>query len=99
MLLLKIIAKLLLIPVAVMLTLIQWILIFLNSFSGVVMGILSFIFILTGIAGLAFGVASGPEILKELALAFVLFVIPHIGDWLVERIVLFRFRLRYFIWS
>ena len=58
------IVKIILLPVACVLTLIQWIGIFLNSISGVVLGILAFIFALTGIASLAFGLASGPEALK-----------------------------------
>ena len=58
------IVKIILLPVACVLTLIQWIGIFLNSISGVVMGILSFLFVLTGTASLIFGLASGSEFLK-----------------------------------
>ncbi len=58
MIILKIIAKILLLPVIVALTVIQWLGIFLNSISGVILGILAFIFALTGIASLAFGLAS-----------------------------------------
>ena len=54
MILLKIIAKILLIPVIVVLTMVQWAGIFLNSLSGVVLGILAFIFAMTGIASLMF---------------------------------------------
>ena len=75
MIVLKTIAKLLLFPVAAALTLIQWIGIFLNSISGVVMGILSFLFVLTGLASLLFGLASGPEFLKMMITAFVIFLI------------------------
>ena len=59
------IVKIILLPVACVLTLIQWIGIFLNSISGVVMGILSFLFVLTGTASLLFGLASGPEFVME----------------------------------
>ena len=54
MFLLKLIGKIILIPIMLALTLIQWIGIFLNSISGVVLGILAFIFALTGISSLAF---------------------------------------------
>ena len=91
--------ELLLFPVAAALTLIQWIGIFLNSISGVVMGILSFLFVLTGLASLLFGLASGPEFLKMMITAFVIFLIPHIGNWLVERIALLRFLIGDFIRS
>ena len=86
MIMLKIIAKILLIPVAVLLTLIQWIGIFLNSISGVLLGILAFIFALTGIASLAFGLASGPEAFKMIAAGFVIFMVPVIGDCIVSAI-------------
>ena len=99
MIVLKTIAKLLLFPVVAFLTLIQWVGIFLNSISGVVMGILSFLFVLTGTASLLFGLASGPEFLKIMITAFVILLIPHIGNWVVERIVLLRFLIGDFIRS
>ena len=83
---LKVIAKLLLFPVVVALTLIQWAGIFLNSISGVILGILAFIFALTGIASLAFGLASGPEALKMIAAGFVMFMIPVAGEWILAMI-------------
>ena len=93
------IVKIILLPVACVLTLIQWIGIFLNSISGVVMGILSFLFVLTGTASLLFGLASGPEFLKMMITAFAIFLIPHIGNWVVERIALLRFLIGDFIRS
>ena len=86
MIFLKIIAKILLIPVIVALTAIQWIGIFLNSISGVILGILAFIFSLTGIASLAFGLASGSEALKMIAAGFVIFMIPIAGEWVLTMI-------------
>ena len=83
---LRIIVKILLFPVVVALTLIQWIGIFPNSLSGVILGILAFIFALTGIASLAFGLVSGPEALKMIAVGFVIFMIPVVGDWFVNMI-------------
>ena len=81
------------------LTLIQWIGIFLNSISGVVLGILAFIFALTGIASLAFGLASGPEALKMIVAGFVIFIIPVIGEWFVGMIIAANAGLRDFIRS
>ena len=93
------IVKIILLPVACVLTLIQWIGIFLNSISGVVMGIRSFLFVLTGTASLLFGLASGPEFWKMIITAFVIFLIPHIGDWMIERITLLRYLVGDFIRS
>ena len=86
MFLLKLIGKIILIPIMLALTLIQWAGIFLNSISGVILGILAFIFALTGIASLAFGLASGPEALKMIVAGFVIFMIPVAGEWILTMI-------------
>ena len=99
MIVLKIIVKILLFPVVAALTLIQWAGIFLNSISEVILGILAFIFALTGIASLAFGLASGPEALKMIAAGFVIFMIPIIGDWIVTAVTAANVGLRDFIRS
>jgi len=99
MIVLKIIVKILLFPVVAALTLIQWAGIFLNSISGVIMGILAFIFALTGIASLVFGLVSGPEALKMIAAGFVIFMIPIIGEWFVGMITAANTGLRDFIRS
>ena len=99
MVVLKVIAKILLFPVVVALTMIQWAGIFLNSISGVILEILAFIFALTGIASLAFGLASGPEALKMIVAGFVIFMIPVIGEWFVGVIITANAELRDFIRS
>ncbi len=97
MIVLKIILKILLFPVVAALTLIQWVGIFLNSISGVILGILAFIFALTGIASLVFGLASGPEALKMIAVGFVIFMVPVIGEWFVGMITAANAGVRDFI--
>lgn len=96
---LKIIAKILLFPVVAVLTLIQWAGIFLNSISGVVLGILAFIFALTGITSLAFRLASSLEVLKMIVTGFVIFMIPVIDEWFVTMIASVNSSLRDFIRS
>ncbi len=99
MFLLKLIGKIILIPIMLALPLIQWIGIFLNSLSGVVLGILAFIFALTGIASLMFGLASGPEALKMIVTGFVIFMIPVVGEWGVNTIDAVNSKVRQFIRS
>lgn len=99
MFLLKLIGKIILIPIILALTLIQWIGIFLNSISGVILGILAFIFALTGIASLIFGLASGSEALKMLIVGFVIFMVPVIGEWFVNMIAVANAGLYDFIRS
>ncbi len=96
---LRIVAKILLFPVVAALTLIRWIGIFLNSISGVLLGILAFIFTLTGIVSMAFKVASGPEALKMIVIGFVIFMIPVIGEWFVTLLALVIDGLHRFLWS
>ena len=99
MVILKVIVKIILLPVLIAAILLQWIGIFLNGISGVAAGILAVLFVLTGTASLIFGLASGPEFLKMMIAAFVIFLIPHIGNWLIERIVLLRCLIGDFIRS
>lgn len=99
MFLLKLIGKIILIPIMLALTLIQWAGIFLNSISGVILGILAFIFVLTGIASLVFGLASGPEAFKMIVAGFVIFMVPVIGEWFVGMITVANAGLRDFIRS
>lgn len=99
MFLLKLIGKIILIPIMLALTLIQWIGIFLNSISGAILGILAFIFAVTGIASLAFGLASGSEALKMIFIGFVIFMVPIIGEWFVAMIAAANTGLRDFIRS
>lgn len=99
MFLLKLIGKIILIPIMLALTLIQWAGIFLNSISGVILGILAFIFVLTGIASLVFGLASGPEAFKMIVAGFVIFMVPVIGEWFVGMITAANAGLRDFIRS
>ena len=84
------IVKMVLLPVAISLTLIQWIGIFLNSISRAVLGILSFIFVLTAAASMIFRLATWQECLAMAAFAFVLYALPYAGSWLIERIILLR---------
>ena len=95
----RILLKVILFPIILALTLILWICIFLNSISGLIMGILSLIFALTGIASLLFGQVTSGECLKMMSAAFVIFLIPHIGNWLIERIATIQCRIFWLIGS
>ncbi len=86
MIVLKLLAKFLLIPVVICLTLIKWTGVFLNSISGVILGILAFIFALTGIASLLFRLASGPEALRMILVGFMIFMILVAGEAIVTAV-------------
>jgi uncharacterized membrane protein len=79
--------KLLALPLIIAVTLIQWVAIFLTSFSAILFDLLAGIIFMITLAGLMFGVCTGMEALKMLAVSFAIFIIPQIAEWLIERIV------------
>ena len=91
--------KLLVLPLIAAVTFIQWVAIFLTSFSAILFELLAgAIFILT-LAGLMFDVCTRMEALKMLAVSFAIFSIPHISEWLIERIIVLNCGLLDFIKS
>ena len=80
-------------------SLLQWIGTFLTGFAGGVFGVLSLLFALVAGASFLFGIASGPEALKMLAVGFVLFILPHIAEWIIIGIIALRCNLADFIRS
>ena len=84
--LIKLIIKLLVLPLIVAVTLIQWVGIFFTQFSTAIFNLLAGLMFLITIAGWMFGISAGAETLRLLAVAFVVFIIPHIAEWLIIRI-------------
>ena len=89
----------LVLPLIVAVTLIQWIGIFFTQFSTVIFNLLAGLMFLITIAGWMFGISAGAETLRLLAVAFVVFIIPHIAEWLIIRIAVINYGLRDFIKS
>ena len=82
--LIKLIIKLLVLPLIVAVTLIQWVGIFFTQFSTAIFNLLAGLMFLITIAGWMFGISAGAETLRLLAVAFVVFIIPHIAEWLIN---------------
>lgn len=97
--LIKLIFKLLVLPLIVAVTSIQWVGIFFTQFSTVIFNLLAGLMFLITIAGWMFGISAGAETLRLLAVAFVVFIIPHIAEWLIIRIAVINYGLRDFIKS
>ena len=68
------------------------------GFDGYLLLLAGLMFLIT-IAGWMFGISAGAETLRLLAVAFVVFIIPHIAEWLIIRIVVINYGLRDFIKS
>ena len=91
--------KLLALPLMLAVTIIQWVGIFFTSFSAIIFNLLAGLMFLITIAGWMFGISAGAETLRLLAVAFVVFIIPHIAEWLIIRIAVINYGLRDFIKS
>ena len=99
MFLIKLLLKLLVLPIIAAVTLIQWVGIFLTQFSTVIFNLLAGLIFLIAVAGFMFGIGTGAETLQMLAVGFVVFIIPRIAEWLIIRIAAINYGLRDFIKS
>ena len=94
--LIKICFKLLVLPLIAAVALIQWVGIFLTQFSTVIFNLLAGLMFLIAVAGWMFGIGTGAETLQMLAVAFVVFILPHSAEWLIIRIADINYGLREF---
>ena len=97
--LIKMFLKLLVLPLIVAVTLIQWVGIFLTQFSTVIFNLLAGLIFLITVIGFVFGITAGAEAVKMLTVSFAVFIIPHIAEWLIVRVAALNFGLREFIKS
>ena len=97
--LIKIFFKLLALPLIAAVTLIQWVGIFLSQFSTVIFNLLAGLMFLLSVVGWLMGICTGAETMRMLAVGFVVFIIPHIAEWLIVRIAVINCNLRDFLKS
>ena len=95
----KLILKALTLPLIAAVTLFQWIGIFLTGLAGGILNILAFLFALVAGAAFLMGLASGSEVLKLLAVGFVLFILPVLAERIIIGITALRCNLADFIRS
>lgn len=99
MVLLRLILKILAMPLIAAVTLIQWTGIFLTQFSSVIFNLLAGLMFLLSVVGWLMGICTGAETMRMLAVGFVVFIIPHIAEWLIVRIAVINCNLRNFLKS
>ena len=99
MVLLRLILKILAMPLIAAVTLIQWAGIFLTQFSSVIFNLLAGLMFLLSVIGWLMGICTGAETMRMLAVGFVVFIIPHIAEWLIVRIAVINCNLRNFLKS
>ena len=88
--LLKLTGKILIFPVILTVTIIQWLLMFLVGFSSIAFNLLAGLFFLAAVASCILGLTPGLEALKMIAVGFAIFMIPVIGQWITAAIVMIR---------
>ena len=99
MVLLRLILKILAMPLIAAVTLLQWAGIFLSQFSSVIFNLLAGLMFLLSVVGWLMGIITGTETMRMLAVGFVVFIIPHIAEWLIVRIAVINCNLRDFLKS
>ena len=82
---LKWMLKLALLPLLLLLILVQWVGIFLTTFSMVLTNLLAGLFFFVALASWVMKLADGGEILKMLVTAFVVFVLPYIAMSIIAK--------------
>lgn len=89
----RIIVKIVLLPVRICLTMIQLVVMFFTWLSATVFHILSGIICITAILGYGFGQETGTETIRMLVEGVVLYVLPIIASWFVVWLEAIKIRL------
>ena len=97
--LLRIIGKVLAFPIMLIVTVIQWLFTFLVGLSSVILNLLVGLFLLIAVLSIVFGISTWTEALRPALAAFIVFMIPVIGQGITAVIVVIREGLSDFIWS
>ena len=79
----KIIVKVILLPVRICLTFIQLVVMFVTWLSAAAFHILSGIICITAVLGYGFGQETGTELVRMLVAGFILYILPVLSGWAV----------------
>lgn len=97
--LLKFMGKVLAFPVMLIVTVIQWLFTLMVGLSSVVFNLLAGLFLLIAVLSLVFGISTWTEALRPVLAAFIVFMIPVVGQGITALVVVIREGLSDFIWS
>ena len=95
----KIILKIACIPVLIILSLIQWFMIFINAMSAFIFYFLSGVLFFTAVLSYGFQLEPGSECLRMIVVGFLVFLVPIVGCWIASVLGAFRLILGDFMWS
>lgn len=89
----KLIIRILLLPVRISLTIVQLVVMFVTWLSATVFHILSGIICITAILGYGFGQETGTEAVRMLVAGFILYILPVLSGWAVVWLETIKIRL------
>lgn len=93
MVIVKLIIRILLLPVRISLTIVQLMVMFITWLSATVFHILSGIICITAILGYGFGQETGTEAVRMLVASFILYILPVLSGWAVVWLETIKIRL------
>lgn len=91
--------KMVVFPIMLIVTLIQWFGAFIIGFSSAVFNVLAGLFLLVAVLSYLMGLSAGAEAVKMIVAGFIVFMIPVAGEWIVTAITALNMGMRDFIKS
>ena len=91
--------KMVVFPIMLIVTVIQWFGAFIIGFSSAVFNVLAGLFLLVAALSYLMGLSAGAEAVKMIAAGFIVFMIPIAGEWVVTAITALNIGMRNFIRS
>jgi len=91
--------KMVVFPIMLIVTVIQWFGAFIIGFSAAVFNVLAGLFLLVAILSYLMGLSAGTEAVKMIVAGFIVFMIPIVGEWIVTAITALNMGMRDFIRS
>ena len=89
----KLIIRILLLPVRISLTIVQLVVMFFTWLSATVFHILSGIICITAVLGYGFGQETGTEAVRMFVAGFILYILPVLSGWAVVWLETIKIRL------
>lgn len=91
--------KMVVFPIMLIVTMVQWFGAFIIGFSSAVFNVLAGLFLLVAALSYLMGLSAGAEAVKMVVAGFIVFMIPVAGEWIVTAITALNMGMRNFIRS
>lgn len=95
----RFVLKMVVFPIMLIVTVIQWFGAFIIGFSSIVFNVLAGLFLLVAVLSYLMGLSAGAEAVKMIVAGFIVFMIPVAGEWIVTAITTLNMGMRNFIRS